>query len=129
MNISRKLFVNKRTITLPSFTGRLSFSRYKRIISEDITGFYLEQSTNQLFVTIMNNQQSMLNKMLLLIVPNEVFLVRVIQLMLHIIHVLFVVGFYLLYKKIYYINDYKNDELVKPFCDELNVEIKQININ
>ena len=31
-------------------------------------------------------------------------------------------------KKIYYINDYKNDELVKPFCDELNVEIKQINI-
>lgn len=32
-------------------------------------------------------------------------------------------------KKIYYINDYKNDELVKPFCDELNVSIKQININ
>tara|TARA_B100000900_G_C20587248_1_gene720107 strand:+ start:1337 stop:1771 length:435 start_codon:yes stop_codon:yes gene_type:complete len=31
-------------------------------------------------------------------------------------------------KNIYYIDDYKNDELVKTFCDELKVNIKKMQV-
>ena len=67
----------------------------KRIISLRVTMvFYLVRHINPLYETIMNKQQSTQNKMLFVIAQNEGLVARELQLILHIILVLFVRVYY-----------------------------------
>ena len=72
----------------------------------------------------------MRNKMLLLTVQNEVFLCKGSD--AYVTHYPCIICCRLLLasgvKNIYYIDDYKNDELVKTFCDELKVNIKKMQV-
>ena len=122
--------VNKRTITLSSFTGRLSFSKDNRIISQEYNGFLLGAEHKSIVRN--NHEQSTVHAEQNAIVDCAKRGVSCKGYTAYVTHYPCIICCRLLLaagiKKIYYINDYKNDELVKPFCDELNVEIKQINI-